>query len=83
MNITCSVAVLTLSAGLIASQAATASDEEIFQSCKAELKFSDSACQCVLDKVESELTPEQKEMLSCLKHRNSVKTSNHMSNQST
>jgi len=63
MNITCSVAVLTLSAGLIASQAATASDEEIFQSCKAELKFSDSACQCVLDKVESELTPEQKEML--------------------
>jgi len=59
-------AALIIVAGLAASQAVTASNEEIFQSCKTELKFSDSACQCILDKVESELSPEQQQMLAIM-----------------
>lgn len=63
IDITYRPTALLLATGLLTSQIASASDEEIYQSCKAELKFSDSACQCILDKVENELTPEQRDML--------------------
>ena len=52
--------------GLIAGSSyvapAIADDEAIYASCKKELKFSDSACDCVLEEVKTELNDTQREV---------------------
>lgn len=49
----------TVCAVALATGAASANDEVILASCKAELQLSDAGCACVLDKVHSELSDKQ------------------------
>ena len=54
--------IVGLAASLTYVVPAIADNEAIYASCKKELRFSDSACDCVLNEVENGLTDAQREV---------------------